>query len=603
MMGKVRGRVGELVFYQVGDQMRIRGHNDDIKDCKSPAQLKHRNKVRGIADLFGGIDLQIYHYWKQLTVGTLLSGYNLFFKENIKTIDGETGLPDYKALKVCKGVLPLPGEVKAEIGEGRKVRMEWTFNRTDYGIADDCLQIARIMPDYTGMQTIEVLFSTDVTRSAGSYEFVLPDELQGEVHVYGFFKSSYTNDISDSFYVGKVADDDAKDRQAEDGTADRLFLFNPDCELAIANGGKNFTPSANVVQMADDLAFLPAYLGEEGDCVLVKEMPDEQFNESVGGALGVACKAVTEEEVQTMDNVEAVPWGKSPKMCHWLAKRGLGEEWRPEQKDWYSRKTAREGLAWLVEEMSLPQRDIIPRICNTPEEIEQEVSDGKYIVKAPWSSSGKGLLALEQTVSAKEKEWLSGVLRRQGYLMVEKRLDKTADFAMEFRKDGEKVEFIGWSVFATGEHGEYCGNYIGPQEGIERGLVQRAGAEVIEQLKEKLPEMLQRVLPGYTGYLGVDMMLYRDESGQECVQPCVEINLRYNMGIVALMLGRKYVCPEAKGEFAIRFYSGEGEALSEQRRLQQKYPPVYENNRIKSGYLNLTPVNETTRFVASLRCY
>ncbi len=38
----------------------------------------------------------------------------------------------------------------------------------------------------------------------------------------------------------------------------RLFLFNPDCEMAIADGGVFYTPPANVVKMAGDLAFLPA---------------------------------------------------------------------------------------------------------------------------------------------------------------------------------------------------------------------------------------------------------------------------------------------------------------------------------------------------------
>ena len=42
----------------------------------------------------------------------------------------------------------------------------------------------------------------------------------------------------------------------------------------------------------------------------------------------------------------------------------------------------------------------------------------------------------------------------------------------------------------------------------------------------------------YVGYLGVDMMIYEDESGEFGVQPCVEINLRYNMGICLLYTSR-----------------------------------------------------------------
>lgn len=116
-------------------------------------------------------------------------------------------------------------------------------------------------------------------------------------------------------------------------------------------------------------------------------------------------------------------------------------------------------------------------------------------------------------------------------------------------------------------------------------------------------DMIAGILPDYRGYLGIDMMIYSDSAGKYRVQPCLEINLRYNMGIVALMLSRRYLDEHAEGEFTVRYYAKAGEAWQEHRHLQQLYPAVYKNNRIKSGYLNLTPVNEATHFVASLICY
>ena len=60
-----------------------------------------------------------------------------------------------------------------------------------------------------------------------------------------------------------------------------LFIFNPDCEMAIAAGGKYYTPPANVLKMAEDLAFLPAWLGAKEDRVVVKELPDVRFMHAV----------------------------------------------------------------------------------------------------------------------------------------------------------------------------------------------------------------------------------------------------------------------------------------------------------------------------------
>lgn len=382
----------------------------------------------------------------------------------------------------------------------------------------------------------------------------------------------------------------------------RLFIFNPDCELAIANGGKYYMPPANIMQMNDDLAFLPAYLGGEGDFVLLQRPLDKTFRKYIE-SLNISCKDILETDIKGSGIQVGEPWGQSPKMNHWLTKRGLGQEWEPKQKDWYSRKTARQGLMNLIEKMPFLEADIVPRICYSVSEIEQQADGGEYLVKAPWSSSGKGLLTLDRRVGTKEKEWLTGMMRRQGYLMLEKKWNKVQDFAMEFCVKEENTEFIGWSSFTTGTNGEYRGNYIGSQENIEQQLIKYLGKEKFSVLKCEIPLMLKELLPAYRGYLGVDMMIYQNFNGEYSIQPCVEINLRYNMGIIALNLTERYVNEGIKGQFEICFYSRKGEALQEWQRLWREKPVVYKNNRILSGYLNLTPVNETTCFVASVRCY
>ncbi len=187
--------------------------------------------------------------------------------------------------------------------------------------------------------------------------------------------------------------------------------------------------------------------------------------------------------------------------------------------------------------------------------------------------------------------------------MLERMLDKVEDFAMEFLADEQEVNFMGWSSFTTGVHGEYTGNYLGSQENIENKLAVRLGSEKIKAIREEVPRMLRKVLPDYRGYLGVDMMIYRGKQGDYNLQPCVEINLRYNMGIVALFLVRNYLYEGTCGEFTIRFYPQAGQAWQEHHRMLREFPVVYKNNRIKSGYLNLTPVTEATHFIASLCCY
>lgn len=381
----------------------------------------------------------------------------------------------------------------------------------------------------------------------------------------------------------------------------RLFVFNPDCELAIANGSPTYMAPANIVCMADDLAYLPVYLAGEGDYVWMKRKPEENFRIEREKLLGYICSPVKTDELRDLDCEQVTPWGWSPNICYRLRSIQLSQEWNAERKEWYSRKFAKNCLEQLLRRLPFLKKDIIPRICFSLEEMKSEIKEGKYIVKAPWSSSGRGLLSLDSGITAKEKEWLSGMFRRQGYLMLEKRLDKVCDFAMEFCCiPGKGVEFIGWSVFQTGANGEYRGNYVGSQQKIENQLRKYITSQQLLGVKDTLTILLSELLrTEYHGYLGVDMMIYLDESGIYQIQPCVEINLRYNMGIVAHSFS-KYLAEGVEGIFSVDYYPTEGEAFRKCRQMDQAYPVVYENFRLKSGYLNLTPVYPETHFIASV---
>ena len=393
-----------------------------------------------------------------------------------------------------------------------------------------------------------------------------------------------------------------------------LYLFNPDNEISIANGTNGYTPKANISIMADDLAFLSAYLAGKGDYVLVTKMPDFDFMKSREEVFGLDCKPVIWEKAQLLSFNEIKPWGWSPRVhnllkelksrCNEQFRESVMSTWSDKRRDLYSRRMAATCLAEMVRAIPCIGEDIIPRECNTLAGIRSLSEKEDVVVKAPWSSSGKGILFIPKgQMTCKEEEVLSGILRKQGYVMVEKRLNRVLDFAMEFCAGRQGVEFIGWSVFSTGLNGEYRGNYLGAQAYIEQLLGSKLGEEKLQSLKQELPDMIAGILPDYRGYLGRDMRIYADSAGKYRVQPCLEINLRYNMGIVALMLSRRYLDEHAEGEFTGRYYAKAGEAWQEHRHLQQLYPAVYKNNRIKSGYLNLTPVNEATHFVASLICY
>ncbi len=152
------------------------------------------------------------------------------------------------------------------------------------------------------------------------------------------------------------------------------------------------------------------------------------------------------------------------------------------------------------------------------------------VFKSPWSSSGRGVIFAPEGLTRQTEARVRGFLRTQGGYAEDKLYeDKLVDFALEFWVRGEAaVEFLGFSVFRTGRNGAYEGNIVASREALRRMI----GAD--ETLLRRLIDyhLLHLGRLGYTGPVGVDMMLLRDGR----VHPVVEINFRRSMGMLAIKL-------------------------------------------------------------------
>lgn len=125
-------------------------------------------------------------------------------------------------------------------------------------------------------------------------------------------------------------------------------------------------------------------------------------------------------------------------------------------------------------------------------------------------------------------------------------------------------------------------------------ILQKLSAYVPQEefirLRTRLEEELSALFGGfYHGYLGVDMMIchFPDEAPVYRIHPCVEINLRMNMGVVARLLTDRYLAADAEGVFRIDYYPLAGQALEEHRQMSASCPLSVENNRVCAGYLPL----------------
>lgn len=157
----------------------------------------------------------------------------------------------------------------------------------------------------------------------------------------------------------------------------------------------------------------------------------------------------------------------------------------------------------------------------------------KVVLKAPLSGSGKGIRFVTRELMETDRGWCRRTLESQGAVIVERRLDVVQEFAMLFEVGSDGIKFLGYSMFYA-SNGAYKGNLLASNGYIEEKLAKDVGKNILEGIRENVARFLQEKLCGrYTGFVGVDMFLYRGGEGRIMINPAVEINLRMTMGLIA----------------------------------------------------------------------
>lgn len=387
----------------------------------------------------------------------------------------------------------------------------------------------------------------------------------------------------------------------------KLYYFNPGHEGAILSSSPYYTPPANMVNLQNDLAYLSAWYAKPTDFVLLQSELPLEFKEYLSDNLRPLAQGFTENRMnRSLSEVHL--WGISPQSINYF--ENLNDkyhlnfklpEWKDQLRQLSSRETAKECLIDLCNTISVISPDIIPNFYTSLNDIENIVRENPYqfLAKAPYSSSGRGLLWLPiGELTQTERQILQGILNKQKIVSVEKALDKKLDFAMEFILEDNNIRFEGYSLFETNNKGAYQGNYIGSQKNIITKLEEFISLHLLEEVKKCLSKILKGKYDGfYNGCIGVDMMIYKD--GKEYkLHPCVEINVRDNMGLLALRLSENYLDIDSEGTFFTDFSSIEGEQKARHNLMKKEYPALFSNGRIKSGYLPLCPVNKNSKYRA-----
>lgn len=161
-------------------------------------------------------------------------------------------------------------------------------------------------------------------------------------------------------------------------------------------------------------------------------------------------------------------------------------------------------------------------------------------VKTPWSGSGRGVFCASTLHTAALRRRAEGIIHRQGSVMLERGFDCVADFAALYQATDSGVKFTDWSLFFTESMGTYCGNVVAPQSFILEHLSRFVpDAELIHTASQLQQALTELIGDSYRGPLGIDMMIYRDPAAGYALHPCIELNLRCTMGVVAANVARR----------------------------------------------------------------
>lgn len=290
-----------------------------------------------------------------------------------------------------------------------------------------------------------------------------------------------------------------------------LNLFNPEHDLCLANGDPNFVPPASALEFGRDCRGLTDWIEESSDRKLV-------------------------------------PWGWDAVLKRRLEKAGIQESLLPSDAALDNiRELSRRGVALRAGAyVSSSVRCSCPSLSGflrgTDEVMEFSDADaavvqadkfGDAVMKAPLSGSGRGLRWMRSgEISRNDVCWCRSIVSRQGSVMVEKRREVVRDFAMLFHVGEDGVRFEGYSMFYCA-NGSYRGNVLASDGRILSMLSGYVPEALLLNVREALTRYVAETFFGkYTGFVGADMFIFRDGDGFG-LAPCVELNVRMTMGLLA----------------------------------------------------------------------
>lgn len=382
--------------------------------------------------------------------------------------------------------------------------------------------------------------------------------------------------------------------------SENVYLFNPDHDLALASDSDHYDAPQSAVVFAQDFAFLPIWYSKPNSFIYHTN-PDFSWFLKMQQRFPKLQGTKILQQVPITSSIH--PWGWNKTVHNKLSQLGCTAIPNDAELATIRELSHRKYSILATKELWDEYTDCahtIQGVLLKENEIDAYIEKNPFcIFKAPWSGSGKGICRSLGGLTENLRNRVIRIAQKQGSILAEPLYDVVQNFAMEFYCDKGNTSFAGYSWFFTNDNGAYQGNLLASDSYIESLLNQWISTEHLIEIQTKLIAFFNKNYSSYTGYCGVDMFIHKKEN-KYYIHPCVEINVRMTMGLVARLFYDKFVCEGRTGTYSVDFYKDANELQASDKLLNSQKPLQLENGKVSKGYISLTPITANTHYRARI---
>jgi len=183
---KIRGRVGNTVFYRVGEETRVRGVAANYEDPETREQQCCRSRLRVATRFYQHLAGTLLKEVWRVAAGTGGNAFNYFMKVNMMVFKPNGKIGDFSRLQMTVGLLQKVNNLMVSMDEDDRVTLTWEeFSGLPSARGDDRLMVVVLY----GNRSFSPLLIEGIgaTRQDGMATFQLNRKWGTVAHLYCFF--------------------------------------------------------------------------------------------------------------------------------------------------------------------------------------------------------------------------------------------------------------------------------------------------------------------------------------------------------------------------------------------------------------------------------